>query len=136
MSEMAKYAAGSNNMNSSVLSSRDFISSVNMLTAYNNNFLQDQKVSTNTIKKETLATELSAAAFQGTLRATTNNRYAKVAEMVDKLPKLVEYITKCQQRTNTVDKARNPSDGRPTLRRRGARTITPVTGPVPSSEEL
>ena len=107
---------------------------MNMLSAYNNNFLQDQKVSTNTIKKETLATELSAAAFQGTLRATTNNRYAKVAEMVDKLPKLVEYITKCQQRTNTVDGARTPSADRPTLRRRGATTSTQITKPVPSSE--
>ena len=53
-SEIVKYAAGSNNMNSSVLSSRDFISSMNILHAYNKNFLQDQKVRTRTIKTGTL----------------------------------------------------------------------------------
>ena len=69
-SEMVKYAAGSNNMNSSVLSSRDFISSLNMLHAYKKIFLQDQMVRTHTIKTGTLATDLSASVFLGTLSAT------------------------------------------------------------------
>ena len=87
---MVKYAAESKSMNPSVLSSRDFISSLNMLYAYTKTHLHDQKVSTHTIKKGTLPTDQIAFEFLGTLSAKTYNRYAKVAQLVDMFATLVE----------------------------------------------